>query len=256
MLTNCLGGRFSPGIDLTFVVRDTAFFDPRLARSHHRRVSASTPRRSTTRRPTKDQPFLGVGYIPERDQTRVEPGDVCKFMALPWHTDYNSCATHLPDPNPGGDITNPNQIFDGRNTTLLWSWPAQRPVSVYKYQDLVASNGKLPQQRFSVRGEGTQTIPGPNNGVYPVKPGPEGPGAGPDGSFFQMQQVGRFQERADMLEHWQEIGTVVQGPAIEGYPSTFDQSYFLEVASLMIERQRRRRALPEHGHPDEWSRPS
>jgi len=232
VLTNCLGGRFSPGIDLTFVVRDAAFYNP----SHQDpnigpyRVNAAPLNYAQA---TKSQPFLGVGYIPERTQTRVEPGDVGKFVALPWHTDYNSCATHLPSPNPGGDITNPNQVFDGRNVTLLWSWPAQRPVSVYNYQDLVAANGALPQQRFSVRGEGTPTIPGPDNGVYPPLSGPEGPGAGPDGSFFQMEQVGRFQVREDILDHWQEIGTVVQAPAIVGYPTTFNQNYFLEVASLM-----------------------
>lgn len=232
VLTNCLGGRFSPGIDLTFIVRDSAFYnpdwqDPNVGpyRPHAAQLDYSQA--------TPSQPFLGVGYTPERPETRVEPGDVCKFMALPWHTDYNSCATHLPDPNPGGDITNPNQVFDGRNITLLWSWPAQRPVSVYNYQDLVSSGGKLPQQRFSVRGEGTPTIPGPDNGVYPPSPPSGGVGTGPDGSFFQMEQVGRFQERVDMLEQWPNIGTVVQGPAIVGYPATFDQNYFLEVASLM-----------------------
>ena len=123
-----------------------------------------------------------------------------------------------------------------------WSWPAQRPVSVYNYQDLIAGHGSLPQQRFSVRGEGTQTIPGPDNGVWPAskaipadppKPAIPPHGTGPDDSFFQMEQVGRFQVRADILEHWQEIGTVVQAPAIEGYPTTFNQNYFLEVASLM-----------------------
>lgn len=234
VLVDCLGGRFSPGIDLTFVVRDTAFYDPDWndPAIGPFRVHAAV---LDYAKATKDQPFLGVGYIPERETTRVEPGDVCKFMAIPWHTDYNSCATHLPDPNPGGDITNPDQIYDGRNTTLLWSWPAQRPVSVYKYQDLVDNGGKLPQQRFSVRGQGTQAIPGPDDGVWPVQtdPNKEGPGAGPDGTFFEIQQVGRFQVRRDMLEHWQEIGTVIQGPAIEGYPTTFDRDYFLEVASRM-----------------------
>ncbi len=235
VLTNCLGGRFSPGIDLTFVVRDTAFYNPGWQDPNVGpfRVKAATLDYSQA---TQGQPFLGVGYTPERQQTFVEPGDVCKFMALPWHTDYNSCATHLPAPNPGGDITNPNQVFNaGVNTTLFWSWPAQRPVSVYNYKDLVASGGTLPQQRFSVRGEGTQTILGPDAGVYGVQTNPslEGPGAGPDGSFFQMEQVGRFQDRVDMLKNWQDIGTVIQGPAITGYPQKFDQSYFLEVASLM-----------------------
>lgn len=240
VLTNGLGGRFSPGIDLTFVVRDTAFYNPDSQDPNVGPYRAHTAQLDYSQA-TRDKPFLGVGYIPERQETRVEPGDVGKFVALPWHTDYNSCATHLPSPNPGvspddnGTITNLSQVFDGGNTTLLWSWPAQRPVSVYKYQDLVANNGKLPQQRFSVRGEGTQTIPGPDNGVYPPITLPDGTvvGSGPDESFFQMEQVGRFQVRQDMLSHWQEIGTVVQGPAIEGYPATFNQNYFLEVASLM-----------------------
>lgn len=233
VLTNCLGGRFSPGIDLTFVVRDVAFYNPNTQKDPNIGPFRVNAAQLNYAQATKSQPFLGVGYIPERTDTHVEPGDVGKFVALPWHTDYNSCATHLPSPNPGGDITNPDQVFDGRNTTLLWSWPAQRPVSVYNYQDLVAANGALPQQRFSVRGDGTPTRPGPDNGVYPPLSGPEGPGAGPDGSFFQMEQVGRFQDRKDILEHWQEIGTVVQAPAIEGYPTTFNQNYFLEVASLM-----------------------
>ena len=47
----------------------------------------------------------------------VEPGDMTKFMSVPWHTDYNSCATHPTSP------TIPH------NTTLYWSWPAQRPCS-------------------------------------------------------------------------------------------------------------------------------
>ncbi|HEV7505213.1 MAG TPA: LodA/GoxA family CTQ-dependent oxidase [Thermoanaerobaculia bacterium] len=233
VLTNCLGGRFSPGIDLTFVVRDIAFYNPNTAKDPNVGPFRVNTAQLNYAQATKSQPFLGVGYIPERTQTRVEPGDVGKFVALPWHTDYNSCATHLPDPNPGGDITNPNQVFDGRNVTLLWSWPAQRPVSVYNYKDLVANGGQLPQQRFSVRGEGTPTIPGPDNGVYPPSPPSGGVGTGPDGSFFEMEQVGRFQVRADILDHWQEIGTVVQAPAIAGYPTTFNQNYFLEVASLM-----------------------
>lgn len=234
VLTNGLGGRFSPGIDLTFIVRDPVFYDPDW---NDPDVGAFRTNAAALdySRATKSQPFLGLGYIPQRQQTRVEPGDLCKMMALPWHTDYNSCATHLPSPNPGGDVTNPDQVYDGRNTTLLWSWPAQRPVSVYKYQDLVAADGALPRQRFSVRGEGTQAIPGPDNGVWPVQTDPdkEGPGAGPDGSFFDIEQVGRFQERAGFIENWPKIGTVVQAAAIEDYPATFDRSYFLEVASKM-----------------------
>ncbi|WP_208139618.1 hypothetical protein, partial [Shewanella algae] len=42
-----------------------------------------------------------------------------------WHTDYNSCATHTPAPNPGGVITESNIYGGNINTSLFWSWPAQ-----------------------------------------------------------------------------------------------------------------------------------
>lgn len=245
VLTNCLGGRFSPGIDMTFIVRDTAFYDPDWHdpstgpfRPHARKLDYSPFAQPGG---GNGKPFLTVGYIPERENTRVEPGDICKFMAIPWHTDYNSCATHVPAENPPDppktNLTNPDQVFTDINTTLFWSWPAQRPVSVYLYADLVANQGRLPAQRFSVRGRGTQAIPGPDNGVWPVKEGTKPPeGAGPDGSFFDIQQVGRFQDREEFIRHWQEIGTVIQGRAITGYDPSWDEEdgvLLLEVQSQM-----------------------
>jgi len=95
-------------------------------------------------------PFLTIGWTPERNDTSgLEPGDVSKLMALPWHTDYNSCATHpasLPDPVVAGKT-----ISSGH----YWSWPAERPVAVYRAEDVVG--GKLGVQQFSVRGPGTFT---------------------------------------------------------------------------------------------------
>jgi hypothetical protein len=211
VLVNCLGGRFSPGIDLTFITRDPALYvqDWQTSGTGPFRIQ---PRRLDYSRARLDQPFLGVGYVPDiannplGDQAPVdthpgspglEPGDASKFMALPWHTDYNSCATHQPSPTPP------------RNTTLYWSWPAQRPVAVYAAEDVV--DGKLPsQQRFSVRGPGTGTHP------------------------FDPAQVGRFQQRIGMVESWHKIGVVVQGTAIdasEGGP--FSGDYYLEVQSQL-----------------------
>ncbi|WP_289150048.1 LodA/GoxA family CTQ-dependent oxidase [uncultured Salipiger sp.] len=217
VLANCLGGRFSPGIDLTFIVRDTELYNSdwtnpaigpfriAMAPLDYGSAQAGTP-------------FLGVGYTPTRPgQAGVEPGDICKFMAIPWHTDYNSCATHLPEPNPGGDVNSRNDplVFEGINTTLFWSWPAQRPVAVYTFDDLAANGGALPRQKFSVRGEGTKAQPSP------VGPGP-----------FPAQNVGRFQDRENILLNWQKIGVIMQGPAIEGYDPSYPTNYYLEVASL------------------------
>lgn len=213
ILFNCLGGRFSPGIDLTFIVRDINLYNP-----NWRDPAVGTFR--INRRPldytsaTKETPFLGVGYIPLR-QFPVEPGDLCKFMSVPWHTDYNSCATHLPSPNPGGAPTATN-VSEGKvNTTLFWSWPAQRPVAVYTYDDLVANSGALPTQRYSVRGEGTAAV-------------------AQDGGGFNTaaMNVGRYQDRRGILLNWDKIGVIMQGAAIDGYDPNYPADYYLEVASL------------------------
>nr|WP_298115420.1 LodA/GoxA family CTQ-dependent oxidase [uncultured Pseudomonas sp.] len=210
VLVNCLGGRFSPGIDLTFIVRDPALYVQNWQTSGTGpfRIQPKALDYSTA---VASQPFLSAGYTPNiqnnplNDTNPVdtnpgspglEPGDASKFMALPWHTDYNSCATHQPDPVP--------QF----NNTLYWSWPAQRPVAVYAAKDV--NDNKLPAQRFSVRGDGTKTDP------------------------FNPAQVGRYQQRIDMIEHWHKIGIVVQGSAIDksdGGP--FNAAYYLEVQSKL-----------------------
>ncbi|MFM9951836.1 MAG: LodA/GoxA family CTQ-dependent oxidase [Saprospiraceae bacterium] len=221
ILVNCLGGRFSPGIDLTFIVRDTNLYNkdwtnPAIGPF---RINAETLDYSNV---SKNTPFLGVGYTPLRPDP-VQPGDLCKFMAIPWHTDYNSCATHTPSPNPGGDLTEQNVYSGTVNTTLFWSWPAQRPVAVYTFNDLVANNGNLQatKQRYSVRGAGTAAVDDMDNGdCAPLRFDPA------------AANVGRFQNRKNILTGWMKIGTVIQGAAIEGFPDEFDKDYYLEVASL------------------------
>lgn len=213
ILFNCLGGRFSPGIDLTFIVRDVKLYrqdwhDPAVGPF---RINMQALDYSTA---TRAQPFLGVGYTPLRDAP-VQPGDLCKFMAIPWHTDYNSCATHAPSPNPGGALSETNVYGGVVNTTLFWSWPAQRPVAVYTYEDLAANQGKLPTQRYSLRGEGT---------TAQQQSG--------DGFNMPAMNVGRYQDRRGILLNWDKIGVLMQGPAIEGYDPSYPANYYLEVASL------------------------
>jgi len=212
ILVNCLGGRFSPGIDLTFIVTDPNFYNsdwqnPAIGPF---RINAMKLDYSNV---SDDAPLLGVGYIPLRTHA-VEPGDLCKFMSIPWHTDYNSCATHTPAPNPGGDITEENVYSGDVNTSMFWSWPAQRPVSVYTFDDVVSNGGALPRQRYSVRGKGTAAV--------------EKKGGGFD---TPAMNVGRYQERVDMLTNWDRIGVIVQGPAIDGYDESFDQNFYLEAES-------------------------
>jgi hypothetical protein len=202
VLENCLGGRYSPGIDLTFIVRDINLYQQQWQ-------GATGPLRINRKAlnyaaSTKSQPFLDVGYVPLR-RTQVEPGDLSKFMSQPWHTDYNSCAVHTPDPNPSD------------NNTLYWSWPAQRPVQVYPVGactfDAQRKAWSLGGQVFSIRGDGE----GAENLTHTNLP----------------QNEGRYQQYIDFMHNWHKTGFIIQGSQIaDGQGGNYGSDKFLEVASL------------------------
>lgn len=220
VLMNCLGGRFSPGIDLTFIMRD-----PNLYINDWQTSGAGPFRVKPTpldymNLPANGAPLLTEGYIPiHTGNSGLEPGDISKLLAIPWQTDYNSCATHLPSPNPSG------------NNTLYWSWPAQRPVAVYVAAQVKANGGLTTAggdqlQQWSVRGEFTSTI---DTSTTPASPG---------------QNWGRYQNVTsqipdsgivNMVKNWHEIGVVIQGIAIDaadGGPFPADQ--YLEVQGKLV----------------------
>lgn len=191
-LENCLGGRYSPGIEVSYPIRDINLYIQDWQ-------SGAGPFRVNQEPLDYGQataaPFLGVGYLPLRS-AKVQPGDLSKFMSMPWHTDYNSCAVHLPSPNPG------------TNNTLFWSWPAERPVQVHKaVYDQGSKTWTVGKYVFSIRGPGTET-------PYPAN-------------------AGRYQTYPDYLMHWEKVSFVIQGLQIEGHPdATNGAEVFLEVGSL------------------------
>ena len=204
-LVNGIGGRFSPGIDLTFIVREPAIY------VQPWRTSGLGPFRLRTKplaynpQLPGDKPLLTQGYVPRHVEDGLEPGDLSKFMAIPWHTDYNSCSTHPPSPNPTG------------NRKVFWSWPAQRPVAVYAVSDVamhVQFDGTGPSptlvnQRWSLRGEGTDSP--------------------------KAENWGRYQFRRDILENWHRVGTILQTPAIDGTPAPYPADWYLEVESQLVD---------------------
>ncbi|HKS99305.1 MAG TPA: LodA/GoxA family CTQ-dependent oxidase [Rugosimonospora sp.] len=207
-MVNCLGGRFSPGIDLTFVMREPALY-VQPWRTSGQGPFRVRPKRLDYARTTASAPLLTGGYIPRHVEVDgLEPGDLSKWMAVPWHTDYNSCATHPPSPNPPG------------NRTLFWSWPAQRPVAVYTVDDVTwwqpSGQGPAPQlgkQRWSVRGAGTDSA--------------------------RAENWGRYQPpRIQIVQNWQRIGTVLQGPAITTAGTPYPDDWYLEVQSQLVDTDR------------------
>jgi hypothetical protein len=105
VLENCVGGPLSPGIETTWIVRDPAIY----AEPFRLRVKSPLP-----------QP-LSLGFDPAEG---LEPGDLTRYMALPWQADFNECAT---------------QQIEGR---LLWWWPAQRPISVFLADEATGAPGR------------------------------------------------------------------------------------------------------------------
>lgn len=211
-MENCLGGRYSPGIDLTFIVRDVNLYNQNWqGETGPFRINQQALDYSQA---DKNKPFLQEGYVPLRTAA-VEPGDLCKFMSQPWHTDYNSCATHLPDPNPGQNPGEP--AGTSGNNTLYWSWPAQRPVTVYPADqcrfDAATGTWNLGGQLYSVRGD---DVNGSNATETPYK-----------------QQQGRYQCYFDFVLNWHKVGFVIQGSQIDdGQGGNYGADKFLEVASL------------------------
>ena len=130
----------------------------------------------------------------------LQPGDLSKFMAIPWQTDYNSCSIHQTSINTAGDNTS-----TGNPSTLYWSWPSQRPDAVYVADEVV--NNVLPQQKWSIRGPGT----------YAQDP----------------KTASTFQKPLQAVEQWDRIGIILQGSAIDLEDERFAPEFFLEVESQL-----------------------
>lgn len=199
-LSNCLGGRYVPGIELSYVVREKDIYitDWQTSGSGPFRVKPQ-PLDYATAQP--DQPFLSGGWIPLHDMTQgLQPGDLSKFMAIPWQTDYNSCSIHQTSINTARDNTS-----TGNPSTLYWSWPSQRPDAVYVADEVV--NNVLPQQKWSIRGPGT----------YAQDP----------------KTASTFQKPLQAVEQWDRIGIILQGSAIDLADERFAPEFFLEVESQL-----------------------
>ena len=201
-LANCLGGRYVPGIEVSYTVRSPDIY------IQDWKSSGSGPFRIKHKaldyaKATDDAPFLSSGWIPLHDMTDgLEPGDVSKFMAIPWQTDYNSCSIHQTQIN-----TNGVNESNGAATTLYWSWPSQRPDAVYVAEEVI--NNVLPEQKWSIRGKGT----------YAINPA----------------SAATFQDPLDSVQEWDKIGIVMQGTNIELPEQQFSSKLYLEVESQLTQ---------------------
>ncbi len=199
-LANCLGGRYVPGIEVSYTIKDQEIY------IQDWQKSGAGPFRVkhyplTYRKLNSETPYLTSGWIPLHDMADgLQPGDISKFMATPWQTDYNSCSIHATAINTDG-VNESN----GAETTLYWSWPSQRPDAVYVAEEVV--NNVLPKQKWSIRGPGT----------FAVNPA----------------QAATFQDPLQSVNDWDKIGIIVQGSNVEIGDREFSPDLYLEVQGLL-----------------------
>ncbi|WP_338847378.1 LodA/GoxA family CTQ-dependent oxidase [Massilia sp. W12] len=158
VLENCVGGAFSPGIEMTWISRNPAIYQEPF-RIRHQFVAVGP---------------LGMGFDPA---IGLQPGDVTRYMAVPWQADFNECSS---------------QPIDGR---ILWWWPAQRPE--YVYLD--------PQASVKAGPDADADVPNPPS----LGTGMQVPWLGTD--FDQMASTYiMFADDVDMVRYWAGLGFVLE----------------------------------------------
>ncbi|NEO99911.1 MAG: hypothetical protein F6K58_14770 [Symploca sp. SIO2E9] len=100
-LEACVGGAFSPGIEMTWICRNPKLYQEPF------RIKHKYPYNELDNKPLS----LGLNW----DQG-FEPGDVTRYMAVPWQADFDVCTAQSLD-------------------RIVWWWPAQRPLFVYLKPD-------------------------------------------------------------------------------------------------------------------------
>jgi len=152
VLTNILGGSFCPGAELGWVMRN-----PSIWREPYR-INADPAFYNFGQTPAQAS---AAGTVPDGDfafyagddlslennfQTGLQPGDLTKYMSVPWQADFNECSTQPIDITyEMWNVIYPESDHDKlmererRVWETLW-WPAHRPLQSFEL--LSVSNGK------------------------------------------------------------------------------------------------------------------
>jgi hypothetical protein len=136
VLSNALGGAFCPGGEVAWIIRNPAIYAGPFRIKHSSYFSPQTlaswqpnplslPGQLTT---PQDQGSLAVG---------LEPGDLTKYGAVPWQSDFNECSTQDTDTTYSEwNVIEPQSVGDPApdiTKTTYW-WPSHRPMEVYNAQ--------------------------------------------------------------------------------------------------------------------------
>jgi hypothetical protein len=143
-LENCVGGAFCPGIEMTWICRNTSIYSDTFRIRH-----APTPQQGKLSQTNGNNNDYSGG---------MEPGDIIKYMAQPWQADFNECSNQPINPDPAT-----NNTANNAPAVTFWWWPAERPFFVYPSVDNPAGE-QLPWTRGFYNDPNTATVSTPNLG--------------------------------------------------------------------------------------------
>jgi hypothetical protein len=152
VLTNVLGGAFCPGGEATWIMRNPAIYREPYRFKADRSVSnflQSAAQQNTGTGVNADYTFNVENPLSQDSNfvTGLQPGDVTKYSALPWQTDFNECTanpTNITYADWNINYPSSENDADLRQDTKVWTamwWPAHRPL---QYAEVTRVNGDTP----------------------------------------------------------------------------------------------------------------
>lgn len=143
VMSNVLGGAFCPGGEATWIMRSPSIYWEPYRFKADRSISDFSQTAAQQNTPIgvdADYTFNMQDPLSQDSNfvTGLQPGDITKYSALPWQTDFNECTTEPIDVTYADwNATYPDSENDAelRKGTKVWNtmwWPAHRPLQYFE----------------------------------------------------------------------------------------------------------------------------
>ncbi|HET6843775.1 MAG TPA: LodA/GoxA family CTQ-dependent oxidase [Candidatus Angelobacter sp.] len=158
VLMNLMGGSFCPGAEVNWIIRNPSIYiepfrlkaDPNFSNFRQTAAQANANNRGLPVPESDYASYTGTDLSQDSDfNIGLQPGDLTKYMAQPWQSDFNECTTQSIDityemwnvirPDEKDPVMKRRQIA----WETLW-WPAHRPLQAW---EVTMINGS-PSYRF------------------------------------------------------------------------------------------------------------
>lgn len=143
VLSNALGGAFSPGGEVNWIMRNPSIYWAPYRIKADRSVAnflMTAAQANTGAGVNQDYTFNVEDPLGQNNNFDIglQPGDMTKYMAVPWQSDFNECTTNPNDVTYADwNVIYPHSEHDTRMkkdrqvVDTMW-WPAHRPLQYYQ----------------------------------------------------------------------------------------------------------------------------